>query len=154
MQLHVTLSNFISTIVRTLRTEALVCTFFFRTAVLRKLDSHTNTVISYAVAYSSRLLQKPWWGLLLTLRNKFWKDHILTINVELKVALTTVLVTVLCLLPLMALLVHVRYKGHISNVFTSLSRPWVQLVLVITCRNLSTALITHLYFWRLWVSLS
>ena len=29
---------------------------------------------------------------------------------ELKVALTTILVTVLCLLPLMALLVHVRHK--------------------------------------------
>ena len=42
----------------------------------------------------------------------------------------------------------------ISNVFTSRSRPQVQLVSVITYRNFSTMMITHLYFWRLWVSLS
>ena len=34
----------------------------------------------------------------------------LTQKVELKVAMTTIVVTVLCLLPLMALLVHVRHK--------------------------------------------
>ena len=34
----------------------------------------------------------------------------LTQKVELKVAVTTIVVTVVCLLPLMALLVHVRHK--------------------------------------------
>ena len=40
-------------------------------------------------------------------------------------------------------------NGHISSVFNLLSRLWVQLVWVITFRNLRTALITHLFFWRL-----
>ena len=40
-------------------------------------------------------------------------------------------------------------NGHISRVFNLLSRLWVQLILVITFRNLKTTLITHLFFWRL-----
>ena len=40
-------------------------------------------------------------------------------------------------------------NGHISSVFNLLSRLWVQLVCVITFRNLRTALITHLFFERL-----
>ena len=40
-------------------------------------------------------------------------------------------------------------NGHISSVFNLLSRLWVQLVWVITFRNLRTALITHLFFERL-----
>ena len=80
----------------------------------------------------------------------------LTQKVELKVALTTAVVTVVCLLPLMALLVHVRHKewSCIECFFLYFHDFEYNLVLVITCRNLRTTLITHLYFWRLWVSLS
>ena len=49
--------------------------FFFRKAVMRKLystlDSHTNTVISYAFAYSSRWRRKPSQGLFLRGQNAF-----------------------------------------------------------------------------------
>ena len=43
---------------------------------------------------------------------------------------------------------HTR-NAHISSAFNLLSRLRVQLVLVITFRNLRTTLITHLFFWRL-----
>ena len=70
------------------------------------------------------------------------KSH-LTQKVELKVTLTTIGVTTVCLLPLMALLHGLRERqgiiDHIPSVFNLLSRLWVQLVLVITFRSLYTA---------------
>ena len=51
MQLHVTLQ----VISRIVRSEVLVYNSYFQFS-----DSHTNTVISHAVAYSSKWLPKPY----------------------------------------------------------------------------------------------